>query len=171
MATVQVKIIGIFPPKNILVKKGADILDALEDALKGPVADLLEHEMEKRVKGWTDAPRFESKFYALLTRIGLIVMPAGRGKKKWIWATAGTRDHLIVPRRAKLLTIKEGYDPRTKPGNIYGGPGSYSGDYHLAGAVRHPGVKPREFERHIVQENTKKIFDILQQAANKAAKP
>lgn len=136
-------------------------------ALQHQVADILEKAMEKRMKGWSRPPKINRKLEYLAKSIRLDVSPRAGGR--WEWLTLGVKSHFIVPRRAKILRFRANYSPRTKPGNIYGGSGKRSGDVIYTGIVTNwPGIKPREFEKHIIEEEEDKIFDILQKAIERA---
>lgn len=171
---VRITVQGIYPPKNILVKNGEVILEAIKSALEVSVGDLIEGAMERRTQGWDSAPRFRRDLTVAPTRYSLLVMPAGQDKIKWVRVSGGVPPHFIGVRRAKMLRIRGGrggYRPHTKPGNVYGGPGSYAGVTAYARAVpHHPGIRPREFERHIVAEEKERVFHILWWAAESAAR-
>lgn len=166
----QIKIVGIFPPKNIMAVKGAAVLSAIENTLKGAVSRLVEDEMEKRVRGWSKRPRFSSKFADLATRLTLTVEPTGTNLRFWAYATLGTKPHPIGGKKGNFIRVREGYRSKTGPGDKYGGPGSYGGSYYYTLGVWHPGVKPREFEKWIALRNEKKIFAMIQAAVDRAAK-
>lgn len=61
----------------------------------------------------------------------------------------GTRPHVIVPRRAKLLRFQTDYQAKTKPGRLTSGPGGARGPTVFARAVSHPGTEGRHFRKTI----------------------
>lgn len=164
---VAIGISGIFPPKNVMNVAGEAVLHAIQAALEGPVEKLLVDSFEKRVQGWSGPPTFKGELTASTRVFSLLVAPKGKGKIKWERVSGGTDGHYIGVRRARALLIRD-YSPHTKPGNVYGGPGSYSSTGYAKPIVWHPGIKPREFERHIAADTERHIYTILYRAANSA---
>ena len=141
---------------------------ALEGVMRGQVSKLLTDQMEKRTAGWQHKPDFSSKFMKQVTQLRLDIMPAGQNKRYWEWNSAGTKPHTISARRKPNLRIRTGHNPYTKPGNVYGGSGTYSGDVFYTPAVQHPGTAPREFEKHIVRESEDDVFLLIAQTIERA---
>lgn len=176
MASIQIKIDPVFPSdSNFLAKKGAFLLASLENTVKGDIKDQLKGAMEKRVANWKHKPEIKDTFSSLPTRLSLLLMPAGRNSGKWRMVSGGVPRHFIFPKsiQKKRLFIrggKGGYSPKTRPGNFYGGSGSYSNNHQWALVVSHPGIQAREFEKHVVEEETPKVVNKIQAVIDRAAK-
>src|SRR5574342_395561 len=151
---VQIKVEPVFPSDaNFLAKKGEFLLRSLESVVEGDISKQLELAMQRRVSNWRNAPDFKSDFNSLPTRLSLLVTPAGRNKKYWVMVSAGVPAHIITPKKKKFLFIRGGvggYRAKTRPGNFYGGPGSYGGNSFYTRVVSHPGIQPRNFEQNVV---------------------
>jgi len=169
----------------IVMKRGnypVDIVDRLErefgDALGGPIRRALIKSFEARVIGWQHRPSFGSlggvKFRdrggpGNLTGMSITIGPKGTNKRFWVFVSVGTKPHLILPRRAKFLRIRGGYQPHTRRGR-FGGAGLYIGDVVFAKSANHPGIAPRGFERDIADENAGFIFRTLSMALARAVR-
>ena len=164
---VQIKIEGIFPEKNVIGKAGDRILDSVKNTLTGTVARRIENAMKERTRGWDQAPTFKSDLTAATNVLSLLVMPAGRGKIKWERVSGGTPPHTITARRAPTLVFQS-YRPSTAPGNVYGRSHSRYGPYTRKVSVRNKGIKPRNFEEHIVREEEGWVVRTLRAAVEKA---
>lgn len=168
----------------ILPKTGnfpLNIADRLETelggAMNGIIRRSLKSSFEARVAEWQKRPGFKSTFDKRtrkggLTGFSLKVEPFGPNRKIWIWVSAGTKEHRIPKAGRKRLRIRGGiggYSPKTRPGNQYRGTGYYneSGTF-FAYTVKHPGMEPRMFEKHIAEENTRLIVNEITQAVARA---
>ena len=81
---------------------------------------------------------------------------AGTDDKIYTYLEYGTRPHTIRPKRAKALRFMSGFRPKTTPGSLWSGAGGSFGDRVYAGAVRHPGTKPRRW-LPIIQRRAQKF--------------
>ncbi len=64
----------------------------------------------------------------------------------------GTEPHLIAPRTARTLRFATGYKAKTSAGSLSSGSGGAKGPIvYLRGVVRHPGTKPRKFDKQIAK--------------------
>lgn len=171
---VNIKIKGIFPPKNVMSKKGDAVFVALRNTLKGEVADRVKSAMKRRTENWASAPVMKDSYRELATRLVLTVEPFGRGKSKWVMLSLGVPEHPIGPRRKKFLFIrggKGGYKPHTTAGGGFGGPGSYgSNNYYTQATFIHPGVKARKFEDFIIKDEEAGIREVLRRAVERATR-
>lgn len=172
----QIKLEPIFPERDVIAKRGATILRSLESVVSGDIARQIEGAMEKRVANWKRKPNFKSDFNSLPTRLSLLVKPAGAGLKQWKIVSGGAKAHHIVSRKGKNLFIHGGvggYSPKTRPGNFYGGSGTYGGNsFYIKWPyfANHPGVQAREFEKHIAEEETPKIVNKIQAVIDRVAR-
>jgi hypothetical protein len=108
------------------------------------ITDLWEHEV-----GFQARKRVTAEF------IRLYVYPTGPNKKIWIFVSGGTRGPYPIPKqprpRGYPLRFRTGYKPKTGRGYRYRGPGKATGPWRSAHQVMHPGIKAREFEKHIIR--------------------
>lgn len=63
----------------------------------------------------------------------------------------GTKPHVIVAKRARVLRFATGGKPKTSPGKITSGSGSKGGDVVFRPRVNHPGTKARLFTQQIAK--------------------
>ena len=110
-------------------------------------------ELNKTTVGWTEAPSFTGTvtFPYSGTRIRLKVIASGRGKANWERINNGTGPRMIISKK-KPMTFERGYDPRTKAGGHYGGPGSRSGPTVYKRRVVGPHrIEPRDFVGEVLK--------------------
>lgn len=70
----------------------------------------------------------------------------GTDNKIYGYVNDGTRAHLIVPRRAKVLRFSSGGRAKTRFRTLSSGSGGAGGATVFARAVLHPGTQAREFD-------------------------
>jgi hypothetical protein len=175
---VTFKFVPILPKRH---NYPLDIVDRLEQevegTLNGTIRRSLELSFDRRVSGWKNKPGFKSTFNrrtrkGALTGFALLVAPAGKNKRLWVFVSGGVPQHTIIPRRRKLLRVRGGiggYAPLTEPGDRYGGVGGYIEDMTFyARRVNHPGIKPRSFETYIAKENEALVVMELTKAVARA---
>ncbi len=140
----------------------------LEKWLDTEVKKDLEAYGDRIVADWKDKPKFKTRKVVKPNRFMVYMWPIGEYADRWKWISRGTGlygpKHKKYPIRPKVrrrgpggrfrkaaaaLRFREDYDPRTRPGCKYKGPGSASGDYVFRKLVMHPGIKPRNFEKCI----------------------
>jgi len=125
-------------------------------------------------KLWDHPVRFEARKKVTSKSISLYVGPTGTNAKLWIWITLGTKGPYLIPKQPKPsgfpLRYRKGYQPRTKPGYKYRGPGKAVGPWRSAHQVKHPGIKPREFEKHIKRFYTPKFHARMRNALRRGVR-
>lgn len=113
---------------------------------------LLIKEFNKRVANWDDEPKFIAKMNKVRDDFVLSVRPVGKNAKKWNWVSRGTKGpYKIKAKNAPTLNFKKNYDPRTKPGDVFGLPAVSWGPWQSPVEVTHPGIEPRLFEEEIAK--------------------
>ena len=166
---VEILIRPILPEPNVMGRKLQRIKDELVETTSGPIARMLIRGFLKRTAFWDDPPTFQGVTREQVRQIRLDVGPFGRNKRKWVFVSGGTTRHLISPRRKNYLYIKRGYNPHTKTGDYYRGPGTYDGPfYRTIRGVLHPGNAPREFEKYIIQDTKDSILRLVRAAIARA---
>ncbi len=116
-------------------------------------------EFEKVVANWEHQPDFKARKFITADALKLNVFPAGEHKDIYKFVTGGTKAHLIpkTPKTAGSLAFMWGgpgsYQPKTRPGGKFGGPGQVvGGQMFFAKQVQHPGTKARNFEKAICEQ-------------------
>lgn len=107
---------------------------------------------ERITANWQNKPEFKARKEITPDRIAIRVWPSGAAAKVWEYVSKGSRPHEIRPKKAggKLRFMGGTYQAKTGPGGHYKGPGKVvGGQIMYAKRVMHPGVKAREFEKHI----------------------
>lgn len=81
-----------------------------------------------------------------ITKPGRYQRVIGTDDDIWAMLNAGTRPHLIAPRRGKALAFATGGRPKTKPRVLGSSAGSTGSTFVTTrGVVQHPGTKAREW--------------------------
>ena len=109
---------------------------------------------ERVVCNWEHKPEFKARKYVRANSIAVYVFPAGQYKKIWKYVSAGTKGPYKIPKTGPgYLAFQIGYKPKTKPPGKFGGPGVATGPW-IRGVmqVEHPGIKAREFEKTIADD-------------------
>jgi len=118
--------------------------------------------------------KFEARKKVTSRSISLYVGPTGTNAKLWIWITLGTKGPYKIPKRPKPpgfpLRFRTDYKPRTGRGYRYRGPGKAVGPWVSKHQVEHPGIKPREFEKHIKRFYTPKFHAHMRNALRRGAR-
>lgn len=64
----------------------------------------------------------------------------------WQMLNAGTREHMIFPRRASRLAFKTPFRSKTLPRSLSSGPGAVGSQQNYALGVMHPGTEARDWD-------------------------
>jgi len=112
-------------------------------------------QFEKITKSWTHKQVLKSLKTTKPTEISMYVYPTGENAKIWEYVSLGTKGPYPIPKpgntKAKTLRFREGYKARTTTSGGYGGPGKATGKTVFRKRVTHPGIKARNFEKHIAR--------------------
>lgn len=141
----------------------------VESTLKGKVADRLKKEFLKTTRGWKHAPDFSQKIMGG-RNITLVVYPAGKYAKRWVWIDQGTARRDISPRIRRTLVFQPDYSPKTTKSGRRGGPGTKSGDYVRTKKVQGHSIEAREFREKIVDDIQDDVIDMLSNALTQGLK-
>jgi hypothetical protein len=109
----------------------------------------VKRELSKFTRGWRTRVDFSSAVARRPDRIFITIFPRGQpGRRVWEWVSEGTDPHSISPGELGYLAIAD-YDPFTRPGGVFGGPGARSDDvWFVSRPVWNLGIEAREFEKH-----------------------
>ena len=158
-----------------------EIEKALDTVVK---PDLLEY-FGKVVKAWKNPPVFQARKKIALTTMQVYVYPTGPNAQIWRYVSLGTRGPYPIPKpgnkKAKTLRFQwagpGSYKPRTTTSGGYNGPGKATGPIVLRKRVMHPGIKARNFEKHIARWYKTRFHKVMNdavkrgiRASNQAAK-
>lgn len=138
-------------------------------AVDQTAADML-HDFEKTTRTWTT----QVKFYARpkggqLGRRDLTIT-VYTNNQIYQYVEAGTKPHIIRPKKANALHFLGGYRAKTRPGFIGSSQGGASGESVFAKEVHHPGTKPRNFAAIIARKHTPRFKKNVDAAMARAAR-
>lgn len=156
----QISIAALIPKRPLFDR--AALAQAIERELDQQTQKALK-EFEKSTSTWTHKPNF-----TVTKRTG--EREDGTSDENYNRVSQGTRPHIIRPVSAKRLSFVGGYVPKTMPGSISSKSGGASGSRVFAKEVRHPGTKPRNFDKLVKEAVEKGLVTGLQQAISKAVK-
>jgi hypothetical protein len=138
-----------------------ELLSELATTMMGSVAKTLKQAEEDYIDNWEHKPKIVSEFTHQKTQLKLVVKPSGTNKRYWVFVSRGTSEKVYGPKRAPVMTVRLGYVPKTAPGGVFRGPGSYSGEVvytTMVGAKKPWKIKARHFEENIVDKFERNIF-------------
>lgn len=153
---------------NYFEDAATTLIGELAATMMGPVARTLIQAEEQYIDNWKHKPKIISEFVHQKTQLKLTVKPSGTNKKYWAFVSLGTTGKVYGPKSAQFMSVRLDYVPKTAPGGVFNGPGSYSGNVVFSQAVDWPGIKPRKFEEKIVDKFGDNIILLLGYAFEKA---
>lgn len=126
----------------------------LEVYMRQVLKPQLKREMQRRVRNWKTPVHFAAVFSSGGDKLAqLTVFPRGEGRDLWMWVSLGTRARTITAKNKPMLVFREGYDPKTAPGNRFGGPGKRFGPLRIQKTAQYPGIEARLFEENILKHD------------------
>lgn len=147
------------------------MLQEVEKTIEAEVKPQLLSYFTRIVADWEHVVEFRARKRITSEGISVYVWPTGPNAKYWIWVSGGTKAHTIVPRTVGIpLKFRTGYRPKTDTGYKYRGPGTSIGPWVSATSVEHPGIRPREFERHIARFYQPKFRKLMEAALRRGAR-
>jgi hypothetical protein len=139
----------------------------LRRGLRGPVKNHLRIQFRSIVSNWKEKPTISWKFSEGQDSMELYVFPSGPNADIWRFVSLGTRARIIRVRRAKVLSVRLGHSPKTRPGGYYGGSGRYAGPIIHKKSVHHPGIEARRFEKEIASVSEKQVIKLVKRSVRK----
>ena len=122
----------------------------------------------KIVARWKHRPSFKATCKITQSEMTVNVYPAGTSAKIWRYVSLGTKGPYPIPKagntNAKILKFKGGYKARTNTSGGYNGPGKAAGKTVFSKHVTHPGIKARNFEKHIARWYYPKFRKVMKNA-------
>ena len=129
----------------------------------------------RRVVGnWNHKPVFQARKFITAEYLKVNVFPTGPNTQIYKWVTDGTKGGYKIPKAgpgylAFVWGGKGSYKPKTKPVGQYGGMGVATGTLRRGVMqVTHPGIKAREFERAIKEDEKDWVNRTLENAWRRA---
>lgn len=162
---ISIDIQPILPPSQFFSKKGNKLTDAVVAVLQSTVTTTLVGALRERSEGWSTPPLWNAKVEAGGSII-LTLKPSGPGAKKWLWVSAGTNRHDIVPVRRKVLAFNTSPGRKTGPAGTgrFGMSQAPTGEDVFAHHVDNPGIEARAFEIDVVDEKEGEVIAVITQA-------
>lgn len=108
----------------------------------------------KIVASWKHRPMFKAKSRITRESMQIYVYPTGASAKIWQYVSGGTRGpYPIYPKKPGYpLKFRTGYKARTTTSGGYKGAGRAFGKIvRPMYVLKHPGIKARNFEKHIAR--------------------
>lgn len=100
-----------------------------------------------------------------ITRPGTFRRVIGTDDPVWAMLDAGTRPHIIAPRRARALAFAVGGRPKTRPRVLSSSGGSTGNTFVTTrGVVQHPGTKAREWTDVAQKKWQRELPTVVQRA-------
>jgi len=131
-----------------------EIAKTLDETVK---PELLEY-FDKVTDSWVNKPDFKSTKSITPSEMTVSVYPTGENAKIWRYVSQGTKGPYPIPKNPLPYHLKfkwggyGSYKPRTTTSGGYKGPGKViGGTIHRPKQVSHPGIKARNFEKHIAR--------------------
>ena len=168
----KIRLEAILPKDRNYPESSFDKLMAnLEAYMVGPLDRSLTKEFNKTVEGWHHRPNFISAFSRPYNgaNLQLWIHPQGSGTTQWSRVSLGTGPRQI--HSDTVMTFPAEYDPRTRPGGPYGGPGRKYGKVirtHSVGVKKPHRVTPRLFSKRILDKEGRGIESDMRKIADKA---
>lgn len=137
------------------------LLNGLRSAAKG-----VEKDYKATVATWKTPVEFETIISLRGSRAEFLV---GTNSKIYQYVDEGTKPHVILPKRAKMLRFQTGYRAKTTPNVIGSTQGGANGSIVYSKGVMHPGTKARNFSKLINDKHEKRFKDEMHKAMRIAA--
>lgn len=141
-----VKVVPIKP--TVKLADAAAVIKAVQQANADEGFDIVK-DLNKTTETWKRRPKFKIKITT--KRIDVFT-----DDDIWNMLDEGTRPHLILPKRGKMLRFQAGYSAKTRPGSLSSAGGGASGPVVWAQGVRHPGTVARRWTEKAQQESAKR---------------
>jgi hypothetical protein len=137
------------------------LLRALRNGMKNVAADV-KVDFVTTTRTWKHKPKFE------ITEVSEAEWIVSTDDSIWAMLDAGTKPHIIRPKRAKRLRFQWGgpgsYRPKSRPGYLGSNKGGIKGPIVFRRQVRHPGTAPRKWTDAAKVKWDAQMGDIIQRA-------
>lgn len=157
--------------------------DEIRKTMENEVVPLITSDLKDIANSMNLDLQFPTEIKTTSDGVTLNVNVQGDGAKVWHWVSQGTKAH-DIPKGRLMRPTRRGYKnyrpalflarytPKTSPyiRGSYGGPGQYTTNPVYRQKVRHPGIKPRYFERSVVYNVRKDYYRILENGLRRAVR-
>jgi len=126
---------------------GQEYAKAMQKAVE-KAASLALRDLEATTRTWVDKPAFD---VTITEQGGSYGVTAGTDDAIYGYVDAGTKPHVIKPKRGKYLRFSSGFRAKTKVGVIGSFEGGSFGEDVFSKGVMHPGFPGRKFTQKIAQ--------------------
>ena len=129
--------------------------------------------LRQTTENWQgEKPQFKEKISLAGGDTTLLVYPDGSEKavNKWNWLNEGTKPHVIVPKRAKMLRFQSGYTAGSTPNSLRTRRSRSFGETVYAKRVNHPGIKARNWTILVLKERYVPYRTSMNEALEKGLK-
>jgi len=154
------KRIQVIIPKKLL-PDGKAVARVLKNAAR-MAGEQLRSDFEATTNTWSKRPEFKRE------DIGIGSVEVSTDNFIWNMLDAGTKPHIIVPKRAKLLRFAwdgfGSYGAKTKPNKLSSGSARYPKRIVFRRRVRHPGTAPRNWVETAYKKWEPKWAETVQRA-------
>lgn len=150
-----------------------EIEKELKATLDGPVKTETTGMLNAIVSEWNHKPDWTSESEVISDGLQLATYAGGKDGQIWQYVNEGTKGPYPIPKSimpGTILTFQTGYQPRTKPGGVFGGPGKATGPWRRAKQVQHPGIKARDFTGEIQTRYRTTFAKHMKRAMDRATK-
>lgn len=141
---VNFKIQAIAPKR---LPKGSDYSREIEKRVLKTAALVL-RDLESTTRTWEHKPTFD---ITITRKGGDFNVSVGTDDKVYGFVDAGTKPHVIEPKRSRYLSFSSGYRAKTRVGIIGSRAGGATGSPVFAKRVKHPGFPGRQFSAKIMK--------------------
>jgi len=128
--------------------------DEIARTMDAEVKPALLKYFERVTKSWRHSQTFAAQEKITRDKVSVNVWPTGADAQIWRYVSKGTKGpYWIVSKNPSKYPLKfrTGYKPRTTTSGGYKGPGRAFGKIVRPLYVSHPGIKARNFEKHIAR--------------------
>lgn len=120
--------------------------------------------LRQTTRYWSKQPRWKSEVSFAGGDAALYTYPEGEAAKIWNWSDKGTRSYWIYPRRANCLAFNANYQSGSTPNTLKTAPSRSGGPIVYARAVRHPGIKARNWTITVIKLRYKDFKEEMNEA-------
>lgn len=141
----------IFRSKNPTPLNYQQMRKTLVDALEAG-GIVIRNDFQATVSTWNHKPQWEPQSTKPVEKNHHAIAETSTKDQIYSYVEQGTPPHIILPVRARSLRFPGTFTAKTVPGVIGSGAGFKGPPIIYSQGVRHPGIKPRDFEKKIAEK-------------------
>lgn len=150
---------------NQVFRRAPEVRKKMAAGLRSKVKPHLIKEFADNVSDWKHKVRFFGKITEKADFVLLFVHPGSKNRDIYGYVTEGTKGPYKIPKAGPgFLAFNLGYSARTQPrGKAHVGSGTATGPSVIGVMqVTHPGIKAREFEAVVAEENETWVIETIE---------